>query len=291
MKLTSTSPSITYGQSLTFTATVTSSGVAVTTGSVSFSIGSTQLASVSLNASGQASFTTTSLNVADSPYNIEAIYVPSTTLVSSMASVEASVAAATLTITPAGNQSKIYGDALPALNFTASGLVNNDPSTLVTGSWGQLQLPAARWQLSIYSGDSVSGSNYVLALANSAPQFTVTAAPLTLLPDENQSKVYGDNNPVLTYTASGLKNNDPISVLSGALATTATTSSNVGSYAFALGTLTAGTNYNLVLDQNSPAFNRQASSPHDRTQCRSIEGLWRCRACTQLHCIRFQEQR
>ncbi len=53
--------------------------------------------------------------------------------------------------------------------------------------------------------------------------------------------------PCSYLLASGLKNNDPISVLSGALATTATTYSNVGSYAFALGTLTAGANYNWCL--------------------------------------------
>ncbi len=86
-KLQTSSPSTTYGQSLTFTATVTSSGAAVNTGSVSFSIGSTQLGSVPVNASGQAIFTTSSLDVSGSPYTVQATYVPSTTLIPSEASV------------------------------------------------------------------------------------------------------------------------------------------------------------------------------------------------------------
>ncbi len=260
-KLTTSSSSTTYGQSLTFTAVVTSTGVAVTSGSVAFSIGSTQLALVPVNSSGRASFTTTTLNVSGSPYTIDAVYLPSATLLASSASVGVSVSAATLTIYPSDNQSKVYGDALPALSFIATGLVNNDASTLVTGSLGTTATASsAVGSYPFTLGTLSAGSNYVLALANPAPQFTVSAALLTILPDENQSKIYGDNNPALTYTASGLKNNDPISVLSGALATTATTSSSVGSYPFALGTLTAGSNYSLVLANNAPTFTVKAAS-------------------------------
>ncbi len=176
-------------------------------------------------------------------------------LVGQLGIVGVSVSAATLTIYPSDNQSKVYGDALPALSFIATGLVNNDASTLVTGSLGTTATASsAVGSYPFTLGTLSAGSNYVLALANPAPQFTVSAALLTILPDENQSKIYGDNNPALTYTASGLKNNDPISVLSGALATTATTSSSVGSYPFALGTLTAGSNYSLVLANNAPTF-------------------------------------
>ncbi len=260
-KLTTSSSSTTYGQSLTFTAVVTSTGVAVTSGSVAFSIGSTQLALVPVNSSGRASFTTTTLNVSGSPYTIDAVYLPSATLLASSASVGVSVSAATLTIYPSDNQSKVYGDALPALSFIATGLVNNDASTLVTGSLGTTATASsAVGSYPFTLGTLSAGSNYVLALANPAPQFTVSAVLLTILPDENQSKIYGDNNPALTYTASGLKNNDPISVLSGALATTATTSSSVGSYPFALGTLTAGSNYSLVLANNAPTFTVKAAS-------------------------------
>ena len=59
-----------------------------------------------------------------------------------------------------------------------------------------------------------------------------------------KSRAYGDANPALTYQVggSGLVNGD---TLSGALATSATTASNVGVYGITQGTLAASTNYAL----------------------------------------------
>ena len=59
-----------------------------------------------------------------------------------------------------------------------------------------------------------------------------------------KSRAYGDANPALTYQVggSGLANGD---TLSGALATSATTASNVGIYGITQGTLAASGNYAL----------------------------------------------
>ena len=59
-----------------------------------------------------------------------------------------------------------------------------------------------------------------------------------------KSRAYGDANPALTYQVggSGLVNGD---TLSGALATSATTASNVGIYGITQGTLAASGNYAL----------------------------------------------
>ena len=59
-----------------------------------------------------------------------------------------------------------------------------------------------------------------------------------------KSRAYGDVNPALTYQVggSGLVNGD---TLSGALATSATTASNVGTYGITQGTLAASSNYAL----------------------------------------------
>ena len=70
----------------------------------------------------------------------------------------------------------------------------------------------------------------------------VTAAPLTVTADA-QSRLYGAANPALTYVSSGLLNGD---ALSGGLATTATTTSNVGTYGITQGTLAASPNYALT---------------------------------------------
>ena len=61
---------------------------------------------------------------------------------------------------------------------------------------------------------------------------------------DTKSRAYGDTNPALTYQVggSGLANGD---TLSGALATSATTASNVGVYGIAQGTLAASANYAL----------------------------------------------
>ena len=72
---------------------------------------------------------------------------------------------------------------------------------------------------------------------------TVTQRAITVTADA-KSRAYGDANPALTYQVggSGLANGD---TLSGALATSATTASNVGIYGIAQGTLAASGNYAL----------------------------------------------
>src|SRR6202030_2785098 len=67
---------------------------------------------------------------------------------------------------------------------------------------------------------------------------SVTAAPLTVTANA-LSRLYGSANPALTYVSSGLLNGD---TLSGGLATSATTTSNVGAYGITQGTL-ANSNY------------------------------------------------
>jgi MBG domain-containing protein len=84
----------------------------------------------------------------------------------------------------------------------------------------------------------------------------VTAAALSVTANA-QSRIYGAANPALTYIETGLVNGD---TLTGALATTATTTSNVGPYAITQGTLAASPNYTLtytaanlmIVDQLSP---------------------------------------
>jgi hypothetical protein len=93
-----------------------------------------------------------------------------------------------------------------------------------------------------------------LEVTTTLPTVTVTPAALTVTPTAGQSAVYGSGPSMLTYSASGLVNNDTISILSGALGTTSTAASPVGSYAFTLGTLSAGSNYTLTLAANAPNF-------------------------------------
>ena len=63
-----------------------------------------------------------------------------------------------------------------------------------------------------------------------------------------QTRAYGAANPTLTYTTAGLVNGD---TLTGLLATTATTTSNVGIYGITQGTLAASSNYALTYTGNN----------------------------------------
>ncbi len=163
------------------------------------------------------------------------------------------VTPAPLSIQPNTGQSKVYGAAVPGLTATATGFVNGDTASLLTGALGTMATASSAVGTYAFTVGSLSaGPNYTLALAASPPTFAVTKAPLAIQPNTGQSKVYGAAVPGLTETATGFVNGDTASLLTGALGTVATASSGVGTYAFTLGSLSAGANYTLVL----------AASPH-----------------------------
>ena len=62
------------------------------------------------------------------------------------------VNAAPLTITPTAGQSMVYGAAVPALTYTASGFVNSDPASLLTGAGHDSHLDQRGRQLSLHAG-------------------------------------------------------------------------------------------------------------------------------------------
>jgi hypothetical protein len=90
--------------------------------------------------------------------------------------------------------------------------------------------------------------------ASATVHLNVKTATLTITPLAGQSMLQGDTVPKLNFTASGFVNGDGPSLLTGSLGTTATSSSPIGNYAFTLGTLSAGSNYTLVLASPSPTF-------------------------------------
>jgi len=92
-----------------------------------------------------------------------------------------------------------------------------------------------------YSGDSNNLTSTSAIYAQTVDQKSVT-----ITPDASQTKIYGDADPSFTYTNTALAFAD---TLSGSLARVA--GENVGTYAFTLGTLTAGSNYSLSLDSET----------------------------------------
>ena len=145
-----------------------------------------------------------------------------------------------LTVT-ADAQSRAYGDANPALTYQVggSGLVNGD--TLSGALATSATTLSSVGVYGITQGTLAASGNY--ALNYTSANLTVGQRAITVTADA-KSRAYGDVNPALTYQVggSGLVNGDR---LSGALATSATTASNVGTYGIGQGTLAASGNYAL----------------------------------------------
>ncbi|MDN3688650.1 MBG domain-containing protein [Cyclobacterium jeungdonense] len=146
----------------------------------------------------------------------------------------------TLVLTADPGQSKIYGQTDPLFTFTSSGFVNGDDESVLTGAL--IREPGENvGSYAITQGDLTAGANYTLDFT--AANFTINTQTLVLTADAGQSKVYGQNEPALTFTTSGFVNGDDESVLTGALIREP--GESVGSYAITQGDLTAGANYTL----------------------------------------------
>ncbi len=138
----------------------------------------------------------------------------------------------TLSIT-AQAKSKVYGDADPALTYTTSGLVGTDA---ITGALSRA-IGESAGTYAIGQGTLNAGGNYSISYVPAS--FNISSKTLSITA-QAKSKVYGDADPALTYTASGLVGSDAITgALSRAIG------ENAGTYAIGLGTLNAGANYSI----------------------------------------------
>ena len=138
-----------------------------------------------------------------------------------------------VTVTVNSGQSKVYGSQDPVFTYTAS------PNVPLTGKLGRASGEnAGSYPITIGTLSAGAGYRIVLVPAN----FSITAKPITVTA-EAKSKVYGANDPALTYTVptGALVGTDN---LTGAL--TRVAGSDVGSYAIQQGTLTAGSNYTIT---------------------------------------------
>jgi filamentous hemagglutinin family protein len=152
------------------------------------------------------------------------------------------ITARPITVT-ADAQSRIYGNANPALTYTVggSGLVNGDS---LSGSLATTAMVATGvGSYGITQGSVAASSNY--ALSYTGASLAITARPIAVTADA-QSRVYGNANPALTYTVGplGLVNGD---TLAGSLGTDATPLSGAGPYTITQGTLINALNPNYAI--------------------------------------------
>jgi gliding motility-associated-like protein len=162
---------------------------------------------------------------------------------------------ATLTVT-ANNQSRVYGQANPALTVNYSGFVNGDTQnsliTLATASTNAtLSSPNGSYAI-VPTG--ALGTNYTFNYVNGT--LTISQAVLTITAD-NQSKTYGQANPNLTVSYSGFINGDtPASLTTQPqISTTANANSGAGNYVITVNNA-AIANYTINYIQGSLTVNK-----------------------------------
>ena len=142
-----------------------------------------------------------------------------------------------ITITADAGQTKVYGDADPTYTYTASSALESGDSFsgVLSRTSGE-----SVGSYAILQGTLSAGSNYDLTFVSK--DFSITQKAITVTVDAGQTKVYGQADPAFTYTTSAtLESGDSFT---GALSRA--TGEDVGSYAITIGTLSAGSNYDLT---------------------------------------------
>lgn len=151
-----------------------------------------------------------------------------------------------LTVSGLSATSKAYdGTAAAVVSGTPAlvGVESGDDVSITGTAAGEFNTANAGASSVAVSGLSLAGAdagNY--SLTQPTLSASITPKAVTVTPDASQTKIYGNNDPSFTYTATALVGEDAIS---GVL--DRDEGENVGTYAFTLGTLSAGANYELSL--------------------------------------------
>jgi len=175
----------TYGDTVTFTATVKTNNVAVggiSGETVTFYDGASQLGTGTLNGSGQVAYTTTANQLNAGTPSVTAVYAGDSSYGASTNSpaLSQTVNQATLTYT-ANTASMIYGAPVPALSGSVSGFVGSDTQgnattgTLTFMTSATSSSPVANYDIN-GSGLTANNGNYTFA------QAAGNATALSILP-------------------------------------------------------------------------------------------------------------
>lgn len=172
-----------------------------------------------------------------------------------------SVAQKTVTGSFTANNKTYDGTATATVATTSlSGVINSDAVSLTVGAAAFSTKNAGNGKTVTASGLGLSGANagnYVLASTSATNTANISPAALTVAAN-NQSRLYGTTNPVLTANYSGFVNGDNTNSLSGSpdISTTAVTNSPPGPYTIqvAAGSLGA-TNYSFTFNNGTLTVN------------------------------------
>ncbi len=133
------------------------------------------------------------------------------------------IAKADAVVTANSDLSKVYnGQSQSVSGFTASGLVNGETESVLTGVSASGAGTNAGTYTSTASG---SDSNYNLTFASGT--LAIAKAPLTVTAN-NQQRGYGDANPTFTQTVTGFVNGETSNVVIGTATGTSTADIHTG---------------------------------------------------------------
>ncbi|HKT49405.1 MAG TPA: MBG domain-containing protein [Candidatus Angelobacter sp.] len=233
--LTVAATSGTYGGNTSLSATLTDAGNNPIAGkTISFSLNGTAVGSAVTDTFGAASVPASlvGINAGSYPLGVTASFAGDPNNKPSSGSATLTVNPALLTVT-AGNASRVYGDANPVFAFSITGFVNGETSAVLTGSpvcttAADPTSPVGSYPITCTQG-TLSAQNYTFTFVAGA--LTITPAPLTATAD-SFTRLYGDPNPTLTGTITGIKNGDNITAV---YTTAATQTSPVGTYPITVG--------------------------------------------------------
>jgi Bacterial Ig-like domain (group 3)/MBG domain (YGX type)/Kelch motif len=207
--------------------------------------------------SGVLTFNTTatqSSSVAGSPYTITPGGLTSTNYAITFKEGNLNVTPAPLTVT-ADPTTKVYGAALPTFTAAYNGLVLNETPSSLGGTLSFSTVASQTSPVGTYqvTPSGVAWTNYTITFAPGI--LTVTPAPLTGTP-VNATRLYGAPDPTFTATYSGFVNNENSSIIVGTLSctTTATVTSNIGTYSFTSCTGLSAPNYTITYVFTSATF-------------------------------------
>ena len=195
----------TYGDSVTFTATVTSGGSPVTEGNVEFrsggsdcSSGTVVQAGAAVDGSGQKTYTTSTLTAGS--HTIRVCYLGAAAFNTSDGTVMQTVDKATVTVTPDSGQSKVYGTSDPTLTYTHSALSNGDTDSVFSGALSRVSGENVG-NYAITLGSLSAGSNYDTVLSATPVNFAITQAASTTTIDCSPGSFTYTGSPITPCTA------------------------------------------------------------------------------------------
>lgn len=242
----------TYGETITFTVTPAiqpANGISLLAeNTVTFKAeDGSELGSITVTEGQPAEFTynTTDKTLAPGTHTVTATYTGGGNLNGTTETITVTLNAKTLAAAITGNTTKTYDGTTDAtgLSIMLNGVVSADAVTAEAASYAYDNANAGENKTITASGITLSGEdagNYTLSADTATTTGTITPAALTVTA-EAKSKTYGDADPELTYTATGLVGEDK---LTGALSRAE--GENVGEHAITQGTLAAGSNYTLT---------------------------------------------